>query len=204
MEIMKTASLILLLFFLVLSCGPFRKAQRVDTERTETSEAVSQPAPVAEQKKGPEQTDVGRLARDMMTECLSRAWIPAYLGVTGDKPVVTVGPIQDWTGEGIDTEAIATGCEQEFSKSEQVSFAACQSRSEEPGEEGADEQEFVSPETIKRIKSENGATFILVGAIRSTGDKTAAGSSPYFQIELEMINTKTLARVWSGSGKIGE
>ena len=201
---MKTASLILLLFFLVLSCGPFRKAHRVEAEKTETPEAVSQPAPVAEQKKGPEQTDVGRLARDMMTECLSRAWIPAYLGVTGDKPVVTVGPIQDWTGEGIDTEAIAKACEQELSKSEQVSFAACQRRSQEPGKEGGEKPEFVSPETIGQIKTETGANFILVGAVRSMDDKTAAGSPPYYQVELEMINTKTMARVWSGSGKISE
>jgi len=201
---MKTASLMLLLFFLALSCGPFKKAQRVEAEKTEAPEAASQPAPVVEQKRGPEKTDVGRLARDMMTECLSRAWIPAYLGVMGEKPVVTVGPIHDWTGEGIDAETIVTGCEQELSKSEQVSFAACERQSQEPGKEGEEKQEFVSPEIISQIRSETGANFVLAGAIRSLADTTGTGSSPCYQVELEMINTKTMTRVWSGSGKISQ
>ena len=171
---MKTASLMLLLFFLVLSCGPFKRAQRVEAEKTETPEPAT------------------------------TSWIPAYLGVIGEKPVVTVGPIHDWTGEGIDAETIATGCEQELSKSEQVSLAACERRSQEPGKEGGEKQEFVSPEIIRQIRSETGANFVLTGAIRSLADTTGAGSSPYYQVELEMINTKTMTRVWSGRGMISE
>ena len=140
----------------------------------------------------------------MITDCLSGAWIPAYLGVTGDKPVVTVGPIHDWTGERIDIQPIVKSCEQELSKSEQVGFVAWQGRSEETGEEAAEKQELTSPDAIKQIKSETGANFILVGAVRQITDKTAADSLAHFQVELEMVNTRTMARVWSGSEKIGK
>jgi hypothetical protein len=194
---MKSACLIAVISCLVLCCGPFKRAHRVQPKNTEAREAAGHGAEW-------NFADARPVVREMITDCLSGAWIPAYVGVTGNKPLVTVGPVHGWAGEGIDAETFVKACQQELSKSEQVNFVACQSRSEEPGEEGADKQEFVSPETIKRIKSETGATFILVGAIRSTGDQTAAGSSPYLQVELEMINSKTLARVWSGSGQIGE
>jgi hypothetical protein len=201
---MKSACLIAAVCCLVISCGPFKKAQRVEPDATAAKEDASRSETVADRSAEWSAANARRLAREMMTDCLSGAWIPAYLGVTGNQPLATVGPVHDWTGQGIDTQPMVKSCEQELSKSEQVSFMVCQSRSEEPDEEGADKQEFVSPETIKRIKSETRATFILVGAVRSIDDKTEAGSPPYYQVELEMVNTKTLARVWSGIGKIGE
>jgi hypothetical protein len=139
----------------------------------------------------------------MMADCLSRAWIPAYVGVTGNKPVVTVGPVHDWTGEGIDAETFAISCEQEFLRSDQVNFAASQRQPEDVGGESRDQQEFVARETIRQIKTETGANFVLTGAIRSMAEVTAGSSSPYYQVELEMINTKTMAKVWEGKRKIG-
>jgi len=199
---MKNACLIAAVCCLVISCGPFKKTQHVEPDATPAPEAASRSETAAGQSAGWNSADARRVAREMIAGCLSGAWIPAYLGVTGDKPVVAVGPIHDLTGQGIDTELIAKGCEQELSKSEQVSFAACQRRPQEMGERGADKQEFVSPETIKQIKSETGANFVLVGAVRQMNDRNAAGGPPYSQVELEMINTKTMTRVWSGSEKV--
>jgi hypothetical protein len=201
---MKTASLIPLLFCLAVACGPFKKAPRVEPGTAATPEPVGRPETTSEQSTKWDDRHLDHVAKEMITECLSRVWIPAYLGVTGEKPVVTVGTIHDWTGEGIDVETIATSCERELSKSEQVGFAAYQRRPKEPGKEGEQKQEFVSPEIIRQIRSETGANFVLAGAVRSQADTTGAGGSPYYQVELEMINTKTMTRVWSGSGKIGE
>jgi len=201
---MKNACLIAAVCCLVIGCGPFKKAQRVEPDATAAREAASRSETAAGQSAGWTSADARRVAREMMADCLAGAWIPAYLGVTGDKPLVAVGPIHDLTGQRIDTEPILKSCEQELSKSAQVSFVACQRGSQEPGEEGADKQELVSLETIKRIKSETGANFVLVGAVRQMNDKTAAGSPPYYQVEQEMINTKTMTRVWSGSEKIGQ
>jgi hypothetical protein len=201
---MRSACLIAAVSCLLLCCGPFKRIHRAQPPNSTAQEAASRSDTVAGHNVVWNAADARHLAREMMTDCLSGPWIRAYLGVTGNKPVVTVGPVHDWTAEGIDSEPVVKSCEQELSKSEQVSFVVCPSRSEEAGHEGAGKQEFVSPETIKRIKSETGATFILVGAVRWISDKTAGGSPPYYQIELEMINTKTLAGVWSGSGKIGQ
>ena len=201
---MKSACLIAVVSCLLLCCGPLKRIHRVQPRTASAQEAASRSETVPGHDAECNAADAHRVSRKMMTDCLSGAWIPAYLGVTGDKPVVTVGPIHDWTGERIDIQPIVKSCEQELSKAEQVSFVVRQSRSEEIGEEGADKQELASPETIKQIKSETGANFILVGAVRQMNDKTAADSPPYCQVELEMINTKTLARVWSGSAKVGE
>ncbi|UCB53069.1 MAG: hypothetical protein JSV10_03005 [Candidatus Zixiibacteriota bacterium] len=196
---MRKTSLIIVIACIFFGCGPFQKALRVEPKGN-----ASQPEAAAEQSTDRDETDVGRVAREMMADCLSGAWIPAYVGVTGDKPVVTVGPIHDWTDEGIDARTFTAGCEQELSESDQVSFAASQRRPEEAGEESSDQQEFVSRETIRQIKVEAGANFVLVGAIRSMADTTAGSGSPYYQVELEMINTKTMARVWRGSERINK
>ena len=201
---MKSACLIAVVSCLLLCCGPFKRAHRVEPKTTAAGEETGRSETGAGYSAEWNAVDARRLAREMMTDCLSGAWIPAYLGVTGNKPLATVGPIRDWTGKGIDAETFGQACEQELSKSEQVSFAPCRRLPEEPGMEGEEKQEFVSPETIGQIKTETGATFILVGAVRSVDEKTAAGSPSYFRVELEMINTRTMARVWSGRGKIGE
>ena len=200
---MKSACLIAAVCCLVIGCGPFKKAQHVEPDAA-AREAAGRSETAAGQSAGWHSADARRVAREMITDCLSGAWIPAYLGVTGDRPVVTVGPIHDWTGQGVETGPIAQSCEQELSKFEQVSYAAWQGRSQETGEEGADRQEFVSPETIKQIKSETGANFLLVGAVRQINGNTATDSPPHFQVELAMVNTKTMTKVWSGSTKVDE
>jgi len=192
----KKASLILLVVCLALACGPFKKAERVQPEPATQPEART-----GEGEKG-SSVSASRVAGEMTADCLSRAWIPAYVGVTGNKPVVTVGPIHNWTDEQIDTKPFAASCERELSQSDQVSFVASQRQWGQSGEKGGHQKEFVSPETVGRIKTETGANFILAGAIRLMSDKTEGGSSPYHQLELEMINIKTMARVWEGSKQI--
>jgi hypothetical protein len=200
---MKSACLVAAVCCLAIGCGPFKKAQHVEPDAA-AREAAGRSETAAGQSAGWSAADARRVAREMITDCLSGAWIPAYLGVTGDKPVVTIGPIHNWTGERIDIQPIIKSCEQELSKSGQVSFVMGQSRSDKTDEGGADKQELVSPETIKQIKSETGANFILVGAVRQINGKTATDSPPHFQVELEMVNTKTMTKVWSGSTKVGE
>ena len=109
---MRVASIMLLLFFLVLSCGPFKKAGRVQPE------PASQPEARTGEGEKESSASASRVAGEMTADCLSRAWIPAYVGVTGNKPVVTVGPIHNWTDEQIDTETFATNCERELSQSD--------------------------------------------------------------------------------------
>jgi len=201
---MKKASLIFLVICLVLGCGLFRKTSRVEHQVTTSHEAATQSATTTEPSGNWNDAEARRIAREMMADCLSRAWIPAYEGITGNKPVVTVGPIRNWTGEQIDTKTFTTHFEQELSKSDQVSFVSNQGEPGEAPEEGHTQQEFASRETIKRIKAETGANFILVGAIKSITDATEGTKVAYYQSDLEMINTKTLAKVWAGTKKIAK
>lgn len=200
---MKKASLIFLVICLVLGCGLFRKTSRVEHQATTRHEAATQSA-ATELSGNWNDAEARRIAREMMADCLSRAWIPAYEGITGNKPVVTVGSIHNWTGEQIDTKTFITHFEQELSNSDQVSFVSNQGEPGEVPEEGHTQQEFASRETIKRVKAETGANFMLVGAIKSIADATEGTKVAYYQTDLEMINTKTLAKVWASTKKIAK
>ena len=199
---MRVAFIMPLLFCLALACGPFKKAERVQPEVSSKPEPATQPEARTGEGEKESSASASRVAGEMTADCLSRAWIPAYVGVTGNKPVVTVGPIHNWTDEQIDTQPFAASCERELSQSDQVSFVASQRQWGQSGEKGGHQKEFVSPETVGRIKTETGANFILAGAIRLMSDKTEGGSSPYHQLQLEMVNIKTMARVWEGSKQI--
>ena len=193
---MKRTFLIILVVCLVLGCGSSKKVSRIE------SKTATQPETTTDLSSKWDNTDSRLVVREMMADCLSRAWIPAYVGVTGDKPVVTVGPVHNRTGERIDVKNLITNFEKELKNSDQINFIACQNQRDEISDEGQKEQEYASHETIRRIRAETGANFILVGALKSITDVTGGTKVAYYQTDLEMINTKTMAKVWAGTKRI--
>lgn len=200
---MKKAFLILLVICLLLGCGSFRKAHRIEPEAvTHKKTHPIEPETVTDLSGKWNDTDARLVAREMIADCLSRAWIPAYVGVTGGKPVVTIAPIHNRNGERIDTKTLAIHFERELLNSDQISFISSRGQRDEIRDERLDEHEFASRETIKRISAETGANFILVGAIKSTTDEIQGAKVVYYQTDLEMINVKSMAKVWKGTKTI--
>lgn len=144
-------------------------------------------------------TEVDRLARSLMDECLSWAWTSAYVGVAGEKPLVTVGPIYNRTSEKIDPGILTDALERELSKSDQVTFVGSKRKWDEPVGDSLDQEESVSREILTEINQETGADFVLAGSVSLANLETESGSSGRYRVDLEMINVKTMARVWEDS-----
>lgn len=187
---MKKAFVVLLVLCLSLACGSSRKVYRIEPET------------VTDLSGRWNDTDARLVAEEMIADCLSRVWITNYVTTTGAKPVVTVGTIRNKSSEHIDTETFTTDFERELINSGQVKFVASHTQRDEIRDERFDQQEWASPETMKRIRAETGADFILVGAIKSIVDEIEGTRVVYYQTDLEMINIESMEKVWIGTKKI--
>jgi len=147
-------------------------------------------------------TDARLVANEMVTDCLTRPWLTNFVAESGEKPVVTVGTIRNKSSEHIDTETFTTDFERELINSGNVRFVATRAQKDEIRDERFDQQDFASPETMKKIRNETGADFILLGAIKSIVDQVEGTKVVYYQTDLEMINIETTEKVWIGTKKI--
>ena len=187
---MKKAFVILLVLCLSLACGSSRKVYRIEPET------------VTDLSGRWNDTDARLVAEEMIADCLSRVWITDYVAAAGEKPVVTVGTIRNKSSEHIDTETFTTDFQRELTNSGQVRFVASRGQRDEIRDERFDQQEWASLETMKRIRAETGADFILVGAIKSIVDEIEGTRVVYYQTDLEMINIESMEKVWIGTKKI--
>ena len=187
---MKKAFVVLLVFCLSLACGSSRKVYRIEPET------------VTDLSGRWNDTDARLVAEEMIADCLSRVWITDYMTAAGEKPVVTVGTIRNRSSEHIDTETFTSDFERELTNSGQVKFVASRGQRDEIRDERLDQQEWASLETMKRIRAETGADFILMGAIKTIVDEIEGTRVVYYQTDLEMINIESMEKVWIGTKKI--
>ena len=188
---MKKAVVVLLALCLTLACGSSRKVYRIEPEtQTDLSGKWND-------------TDARLVAEEMVSDCLSRVWLTNWAAQAGEKPIVTVGTIRNRSSEHIDMETFTTDFERELINSGQVRFVASKDQREEIRvDERLDQQEWASLETVKRIRNETGADFVLLGGIKSITDEIEGTRVVFYQTDLEMINIESMEKVWIGTKKI--
>jgi len=147
-------------------------------------------------------TDSRLVAQEMIEDCLSRPWLTEFAAATGGKPVVTVGTVENRSSEHIDTETFTTDFERELINSSQVRFVAGKDWRAEIRGERQEQQEFASRETMKRMREEIGADFILMGSVKTIVDREGGTSTMFYQTDLELINIESMEKVWIGTKKI--
>ncbi len=187
---MKKGLLLLIVALMAIGCGSSKKVYRINPE-TQTDLSGNW-----------NDTDARLVAEEMVKDCLSRPWLTNYVKETGKNPVVTVGTIRNKSDEHIDVEVFTTDFERELINSGQVRFVAAKDYRQEIREERFDQQEFASPETMKKIRNETGADFILMGSVKTINDEAGGTLIKYYQTDLEMINIETMEKVWIGTKKI--
>jgi uncharacterized protein (TIGR02722 family) len=187
---MKKVFVVLLVFCLALGCSSSRKVYRIEPNTT------------TDLSGNWNDTDARLVAEEMIKDCLSRVWLTDFAAAKGKKPVVTVGTIRNKSSEHIDNETFTTDFERELTNSGQVKFVASREQREEIRDERFDQQDFASPETMKKIRAETGADFILLGAIKSIVDEIQGTKVVYYQTDLELINIESMEKVWIGTQKI--
>ncbi len=147
-------------------------------------------------------TDSRLVAQEMISDCLSRPWLTDFNRTKGAKPVVTVGTIDNLSHEHIATETFIADFERELVNSSQVRFVAASNWRAEIRKERQEQQEFASPETMKKMRNELGADFMLQGTINSIVDQEEGKQVVFYQTDLTLVNIETMEKVWLGQKKI--
>jgi uncharacterized protein (TIGR02722 family) len=147
-------------------------------------------------------TDSRLVAEEMIRDCLSRPWLTEFARTKGAKPVVTVGTIDNLSHEHIAIETFIADFERELVNSAQVRFVAAADWRAEIRKERQEQQEFASAETMKRMRNELGADFMLQGSIKSIVDQEEGKQVVFYQTDLTLVNIETMEKVWLGQKKI--
>lgn len=187
---MRTITVAILASVLIVGCGASKKVTRLDSNT------------VTDLSGKWNDTDSRLVSEEMISDCLTRAWIIDFIEDKGHKPVVTVGMVRNLSDEHINTETFTTDMERELINSGQVRFVASRDQRREIRDERAEQQEYASDETVKKMREETGADFIIQGSIKTILDQAKGIRVIFYQTDLEMINVESNEKVWIGTKKI--
>ena len=148
-------------------------------------------------------TDSRLVAEEMTRDILAAKWVSNHQEkLSGRKPVVIVGMVQNKSHEHIDAETFTKDVERAFLNTEKVRLVQGGKKREELRAERADQQTNASVSTMKKFGLENGADYILQGSINSIVDAHKRRKVVYYQTNLELTDIQTGEVVWIGDKKI--
>lgn len=147
-------------------------------------------------------TDSRLTAEEMIKDVLARPWLTEFTVKNNKKPVVIVGTIRNKSSERIPVDIFIKDIEREVINSGKVSFVASKEEREEIRDERADQQEYASEETFKRLRNETGADYMLRGVINSITDSADGQRAMYYSVDLELIDLESNVKTWLGNKKI--
>jgi uncharacterized protein (TIGR02722 family) len=142
------------------------------------------------------------VAGQIVNDVLGRPWLSDYMMEQGRKPVVVVGPVQNKSSEHIATDAFVKDIERELINSGKIKFVAGDAMRGALEAELQHQQTNASEETMKRLASQTGADFMLMGSLLSIEDQYEGKKVVYYQADMELINIETHEKVWMGTKKI--
>jgi len=147
-------------------------------------------------------TDSQLVAREMVEDALSRAWIGKFLKAEGKDPVVIVGSIRNLSHEHINTNTFIADIERELINSGEVQFVAAAGARDEIREERGDQDLNASEATRKAMGQEYGADYMMQGQINTIIDVDGTTQVRFYQVNLELISITDNRKVWVGQKKI--
>jgi len=147
-------------------------------------------------------TDSRMVAEEMIKDALNRPWLGEFKGDKKRSPVVIVGTVRNRSSEHIASTAFTKNLERELINSGRVEFVANKEERSEVRDERTDQQEFSSPESLKKFQLETGADFMLRGDITSIIDQQGGSRVKFYQVNLELVNIETNKKAWIGEKKI--
>ena len=147
-------------------------------------------------------TDSRLVALEMIDDSLARVWLTDFIEANGKKPAVIVGLVKNKSHELISTDVFIKDMERAFINSGKVRVVQAAEAREELRDERGDQQEFASPETMKKWGRELGADFMLQGVINTIVDSYNREKVVFYQVDLELSNIETNEKVWLGTKEI--
>ena len=146
--------------------------------------------------------DSRQVAEDLVTQITAANWIDAFRDANGRKPVLILGEPRNKTTEHIATKTLYADLERDFINGGRVTVVASAEEREELRGERSDQQDFASPETIKKWGREKGADYMLIGEINILVDREAGNEVKYYQVDAYLADLESNVKVWAGFTKI--
>jgi uncharacterized protein (TIGR02722 family) len=188
MKILKISAFFLTSMALIAGCA---SVKRVDTST------------VTDLSGNWNDTDSRLVAEEMITDCLRRPWLTGFNAAhASKKPVVIVGTVANKSDEHIATDTFINDLQRELINDGRVGFVDAKGERDEVREEREDQQANSSAATMKRLRNETGADYMLQGSINTITDSSGGETAKYYQVDLHLVDLETSEKVWMDTKKI--
>lgn len=147
-------------------------------------------------------TDSRIVAESMVKEALEYPWLNTFSGSKHRQPVVVVGTILNNSHEHIDVNTFVSDLERELTNSQKVTFVAGKGDREELRTERKEQAMYAREDTQKAPGKEIGADYMMKGTIATILDEADGTKAMFYQIDLQMVDLESNAKVWFGQKKI--
>ncbi len=147
-------------------------------------------------------TDSRLVSEEMISDVLSRAWLPTYKAKQNKLPVVIVGEIRNLSHEHLNLSTFIRDMERALVNSGQVEFVASSNERDDIRTERKDQDMHSREDTRKAMGQEIGADFMLKGTINTIIDQEGKTAIKFYQVDLDLISMTDNRKVWIGQKKI--
>ncbi|MEO8340486.1 MAG: penicillin-binding protein activator LpoB [Nitrospirota bacterium] len=147
-------------------------------------------------------TDSRIVAESMVKEALEYPWLNDFSSSKRRQPVVVVGTIQNSSHEHINVNTFVTDLERELTHSQKVTFVAGKGDREELRTERKEQAMYAREDTQKAPGKEVGADYMMKGTIATILDEAEGAKAVFYQVDLQMVDLESNAKVWYGQKKI--
>jgi len=147
-------------------------------------------------------TDSRMVAESMVKEALEYPWLNNFSQSKRRQPVVVVGTVLNNSHEHINVDTFVTDLERELTNSQKVTFVAAKTEREEVRTERKEQAMYSREDTQKAPGKEIGADYMMKGTIATILDEADGTKAMFYQIDLQMVDLESNAKVWYGQKKI--
>lgn len=147
-------------------------------------------------------TDSRMVAETMVKESLDYPWLGNFTQSKRRQPVVVVGTILNSSHEHISVQTFVTDLERELTNSQKVTFVAGKGERDELRTERKEQAMYSREDTQKAPGKEIGADYMMKGTISTILDEAGGTKAVFYQVDLQMVDLESNAKVWYGQKKI--
>lgn len=147
-------------------------------------------------------TDSRMVAEAMVKEALGYEWLNNFSNSKHRRPVVVVGTVLNNSHEHINVQTFVTDLERELTNSQKVTFVAGKNEREEVRTERKEQAMYAREDTQKAPGKELGADYMMKGTIATILDEADGTKAMFYQVDLQMVDLESNAKVWFGQKKI--
>src|SRR5690242_18375353 len=147
-------------------------------------------------------TDSRIVAESMVKEALEYPWLSNFSQAKHRQPVVVVGTVLNNSHEHINVQTFVTDLERELTNSQKVTFVAGKNERDEVRTERKEQAMYASEDTQKAPGKEIGADYMMKGTIATILDEADGAKAMFYQVDLQMVDLESNAKVWFGQKKI--